>query len=238
MRMSEPRGIGTQASVVSRPAVGVKEKRANRWMIEAFGPVPLTRLIEAVGQEAASLVKTVERDGGLFVPLREIANKLGRGLARALRNEPMWVAEIPHNNVVHEGLDHSLNVHFKGSSYTAAWYIGLTDGTPTVADTDTIASHAGWTEVTGYSETYRQTLTLGAVSSQSVDNSASKGTFSISTATVTVGGAFLISGDGGTAKGGSTNGTMYGGGAFTNGDRSLSNGDTLNVQLSLAAGTA
>jgi len=240
-RMAKPitehrtEGMGTQAGVVSRPRASMRERRATEYAIWAYSPVPLAQVVEAAGDKALRL-RTVQRDGVACVPLHEIGKTLGREMVERLRPQPMWM-DVCHNIVVNEGLDHSLNVHFLGSSYTAAWYIGLTDGTPTGAAADTIASHGGWTEVTGYSETYRQTLTLGAVSSQSVSNTASKGTFSISTA-VTVGGAFLISGDGGTAKGGSTNGTMYGVAAFTGGDRSLADGDSLTVTLTLSAGTA
>ena len=134
------------------------------------------------------------------------------------------------NLVVDEGLDDSLDKHFKGSGYTAAWYVGLTDGTPTVAAADTMSSHAGWTEVQTYSEASRQTLTLGTVSGQSVDNSASKAQFSINGST-TVGGAFIATDN---TKGG-TAGTLYGAGAFSEGDRSVVNGDTLSVTVTLTA---
>jgi len=134
------------------------------------------------------------------------------------------------NLVVNEGLDDALDKYFKGSSYSAAHYCGLTDGTPSFAAGDTMSSHAGWTEVTGYSESVRQTVTWGSVSGQSVDNSASKASFSIN-ASVTVGGAFISTDS---TKGGST-GTLYGGGAFTGGDKSLTSGDTLNVQVTASA---
>ena len=134
------------------------------------------------------------------------------------------------NLVVNEGLDDALDKYFKGSSYTASHYCGLTDGTPTVAAGDTMSSHTGWTEVTGYSETARQTITWGTVSSQSVDNSASKATFSIN-ASVTVGGAFIATDS---TKGGTT-GTLYGVGAFSGGDKTLTSGDTLNVTVTATA---
>ncbi|MBW1730013.1 MAG: hypothetical protein JRH08_00780 [Deltaproteobacteria bacterium] len=134
------------------------------------------------------------------------------------------------NLVVNEGLNDVLDKYFKGSSYSAAHYCGLTDGTPSFAAGDIMSSHAGWTEVTGYSETTRPQITWGTVSGQSVDNSASKASFSIN-ASVTVGGAFLCTDD---AKGG-TSGTLYGGGAFSGGDKSLTDGDTLNVQVTATA---
>ena len=135
--------------------------------------------------------------------------------------------------VVNVGLDDSLDKHLKGSAYTAAWYVGLTDGTPTVAAGDTMASHVGWTEITDYSESVRQTLTLGTVSSQSVDNSASKAVYSIN-GTATVGGAFVVTDS---TKGG-TSGILYGAGAFTTGDKSVSSGDTLNVTVTCTTAAA
>lgn len=141
-----------------------------------------------------------------------------------------WVDFID-NLVVNAGLDDSLDKHLKGSAYTATWYIGLTDGTPTVAAADTMASHAGWVEVTAYTEANRQTATFGTVSGQSVDNTASPGVFSINTNNTTIGGAFLVNNN---TKGGST-GTLYGAGAFTGGDKLLDSGDTLNVELTATA---
>lgn len=135
------------------------------------------------------------------------------------------------NLVVNEGLDDALEQYFKGSAYTAAHYVGLTDGTPTVAAGDTMASHAGWTEVVAYDESVRQTLILGSVSGQSVDNSASKAVFTISGDSTTIGGAFICTDD---TRGGST-GTLYGGGAFTAGDKSLDDDDVLNVTVTASA---
>ena len=135
-----------------------------------------------------------------------------------------------HNLVVTEGLNDSLDKHFKASSYTAGWWVGLTSSSPTFAAADTMASHSGWTESTAYSESNRQALTLGTVSGGSVNNSNSKAVFSIN-ATATIGGAFITNNN---TKGGTT-GTLYGGGAFSGGNRSVVNGDTLNVTVTLTA---
>ena len=138
-----------------------------------------------------------------------------------------WSDEFD-NLVVTAGLNELLDKTFKGSAYTAAWYVGLVGATPTFAAGDTMASHGGWTEIADYSESVRQTLTLGAVSGGSVSNTASKATFSINN-TATVGGAFVVSVN---TKSGST-GTLYGGGAFTQGNRPLMNGDSLQVTMTL-----
>jgi hypothetical protein len=141
-----------------------------------------------------------------------------------------WVEEFD-NLVVTAGLNDSLDKHFKGSAYTAAWYVGITGNTPTFAAGDTMASHAGWTEVTAYDEATRPTLTLGTVSGGSVDNSASKARFTISANGTAIGGAFVVTNS---TKGGST-GTLYGGGAFTEGNRTLADNDTLDVTVTLTA---
>ena len=144
----------------------------------------------------------------------------------------LWRDEVP-NLVVTAGLNDSLDKHFKGSSYTAAWYVGLTGNTPTVDAADTMASHAGWTEVTAYSEGNRQTLTLGTVSGGSVDNSASKAVFTINANGTAVGGAFVVSNN---TKGGTT-GVLYGGAAFS-ANRTLNSGDTLTITVTLTATAA
>lgn len=138
------------------------------------------------------------------------------------------------NAVVNAGLDHALDATLSGGTQTTTWYVGLTDGTPTVAAGDTMSSHAGWAEVTAYDEAARVTWTDGGVSGQSVDNSASAATFTISTNGTTVGGAFLTSVS---TKGGST-GILYAAGAFSAGDKSLDDNDTLDVTATFTAAAA
>lgn len=131
--------------------------------------------------------------------------------------------------------------YFKGSTYTAAWYIGLVNNSPTpsYALTDTMASHAGWTETTDYSGSNRATATFGSVTSADpsvIANTAGTGgtvaTFNI-TGTVTIDGAFLTA----TQDNTTNTGILFSVAAFESpGDRSVVNGDTLNVtyQFSLA----
>ncbi len=142
-----------------------------------------------------------------------------------------WIEEFD-NLVTTEGLNDSLDKHLKGSGYTAAWYVGLTASSPSFAAGDTMSSHAGWTESTTYSNATRPALTLGTVSAGSVDNSASKASFNIN-GTVTIGGAFVVANS---TKGGSS-GVLYGGGAFSS-NRSMLNGDTLNVTVTATAAAA
>jgi hypothetical protein len=139
-------------------------------------------------------------------------------------------ADVAHNIVTTVGLNDSLDKHFKASAYTAAWYVGLVSGTATFALGDTMASHAGWMERTDYTEGSRPTLTLGTVAAGSVDNSASKATFSVN-ATMTFGGAFLVNNN----FKGNASGTVYGGASFSGGNRAAFSGDTINVTLTLTA---
>jgi hypothetical protein len=146
--------------------------------------------------------------------------------------EILWTEELD-NIVVNEGLNEILNKFYKGSAYTAAHYVGLTQGSPTFAAADTMASHSGWTEQASYSESVRQTFTPGTVASQSVDNSASKAVFTVNAASVVIGGGFLTTNS---TKSGTT-GTLIGGAAFT-ANRTLQSGDTLSVTVTASAATS
>ena len=148
--------------------------------------------------------------------------------------EEKW-REKKKNLVVTVGLNHVLSSCFDGATQITAWYVGL-KGAGTVAAADTMASHAGWSEVvhtTAYSQTVRQTLTLGTASSGSIDNTASLATFSIN-ATNTVAGAFIVSNN---ATSSAPAGTLYGAVDFSSA-RSVISGDTLTVTVTLTAASA
>jgi hypothetical protein len=139
--------------------------------------------------------------------------------------------ESAHNLVVNVGLQDMNTKYFTGSSYTAAWYIGLITGPgsgTTIAAGDTMSSHAGWTENTGYSNATRPAATFGTATTADpsvIDNSASAASFSIN-ATSTIAGAFLTTSN---TKGGST-GILFSASDFQSpGDRAVVSGDTLNV---------
>jgi hypothetical protein len=144
----------------------------------------------------------------------------------------IWTEEFD-NLVVTAGLTDSLDKHFKGSGYTAAWYVGLTGNTPNFVAGDSMASHGGWTEVTNYSFATRPQLQLGDVASGSVDNSSNKASYTISAGGADVGGAFVVNDS---TKSGST-GVLYGGGAFSQ-NRALLQDDVLNVTVTLTAAAA
>ena len=141
-----------------------------------------------------------------------------------------WKDQI-ENLVVNVGLTDILEQYFNGSTYTASHMVGLTDGTPTEAAGDTMASHAGWVEVTAYDEANRPAYNPAAAASQSITNSASVAVFTISADTTTIGGAFITDNN---TKGGST-GTLVSAGAFTAGDKLADDNDTLNVTYTFNA---
>lgn len=135
-----------------------------------------------------------------------------------------------YNLVVNEGLDYILGILLKGNVASDPWYIGLTDGTPTPAAGDQLTgTHAGWVEVTAYTEGSRQEFVDGVLSGQSCDNSGSKASFSINANGTTIGGAFLA--DSATTG---ANGTLLCVAAFSGGDKSADNGDTLEVQYTFS----
>ena len=133
-------------------------------------------------------------------------------------------SETIKNLVVTVGKNAMLDEFFAGSSYTAAWYLGLVDGatSPTYNAADTMGSHAGWSEFTSYSESTRPAPTWSAASSGSKATTATS--FSIS-GSGTVAGAFMTTNS---TKSGTT-GTLYSAGNFTGGSRTVASGDTLNV---------
>lgn len=149
-----------------------------------------------------------------------------------------WEAKS-ENLVVNVGLQDMNNKYFTGSSYTAAWYLGLygSGATNNPAAGDTMASHAGWTEVTAYSQSTRPTCSFGAATAADpsvISNTASPAIYSINGTTV-VGGAFLTTDN---TKGGTT-GTLFSAADFSSpGDRSVVSGDTITVTYTFSLDAA
>ena len=112
------------------------------------------------------------------------------------------------------------------------WYIGLygAGASNTPAAGDTLALHAGWTEINPYTGN-RPACTFAAATNANpsvATNSASPASYAI-TSTATVGGAFLCNAASGTS------GTLFSAADFQSpGDRAVVNGDTLNVTYTLS----
>jgi hypothetical protein len=148
-----------------------------------------------------------------------------------------WSADTK-NLVVNAGLAYMAGTALTSVAQITTWYIGLygAGASNTPAAGDTMSSHAGWTEVTDYSNSTRVAATFVTATTANpsvVTNAASPATFNIN-GTTTVGGAFLTSGS---AKSGTT-GTLFSAADFSSpGDRSVVSGDILSVSytFSLAA---
>ena len=141
-----------------------------------------------------------------------------------------WV-DIAPNLVVNTGLQDMNTKFFTGSAYTAAWYVGLVNGTSastTFSGGDTLATHAGWTENTSYGGN-RKAATFGAATladPSNINNSTSTASFTMN-ATATIAGAFLTN----VATG--TSGLLFSESDFQSpGDRVVVSGDVLLVTYS------
>jgi len=145
-----------------------------------------------------------------------------------------WTGSVP-NLVVNAGLAYMAGSALTSVTQITVWYLGLygAGASNTPAAGDTMASHAGWTEVVPYSNATRVTPTFVTATTANpsvVTNSASPAAFTIN-ATSTVGGAFLTSGS---AKSGTT-GTLFSAANFSSpGDRNVVSGDTLNVTYTMS----
>jgi hypothetical protein len=143
-----------------------------------------------------------------------------------------------HNLVVNEGLQNMNTEYFKGSTYTAAFFLGLITGPgsgTTYAAADTLASHAGWTEYTDYTGD-RKAVTFGTATTADpsvISNSASPASFVISGGGGVVAGAFLCTVTSGTS------GVLFSEADFQSpGDRTVVAGDTLNVTYTFSLDAA
>lgn len=130
------------------------------------------------------------------------------------------------NDIVNVGKNDILDVYFSDGTQTAAssWYIGLisNSGFSALAAADTMASHAGWTEFTGYSQATRVAWGPGAPASQSITN-GTPAQFDIN-ATGTVKGVFVVNQS---TKSGTT-GTLWATALFS-ADVPVTSGDQLKV---------
>jgi hypothetical protein len=145
-----------------------------------------------------------------------------------------------HNLVVNEGLQNMNQTYFKGSGYTGAFFLGLVEGPgsgTTYAAGNTLASHAGWTELvpgTAYTGN-RPAVTFATATTADpsvITNSASPSSFAMLVNSTVVAGALLC-----TAASG-TSGVLFSVGDFTGGDKTVDNGDTLNVTYTFSLDAA
>lgn len=130
--------------------------------------------------------------------------------------------------VTNTGLNSILDVYLHGSTQITTWYLLLINNASFsgLAAGDTLASHAGWTEATGYTGN-RPAWTEGAASGQATTNSSTVD-FAI-TSTQTIYGLGLASVDTGTS------GTLFATAAFSGGTQAVASGDTLKTTFTMSA---
>lgn len=138
-----------------------------------------------------------------------------------------WTDTI-ENLVVTVGKNDLLDKYFAGSTYTAAWYMGLVDNASfsAYAAGDTLASHSGWLEFLLYTGTNRTTVGWNVASSGSKVSTTTA--FSINGSGTVLGALLCTTQARGTASNGGA-GVLYSAGTFTGGARTVASSDTLNV---------
>jgi len=125
-------------------------------------------------------------------------------------------------------------------------FLGLVSGSGnTFSPTDTMASHAGWTEFVNYTVGGSAVRGTAVFSTPTGNNSTTSGsnivtasaaaiTYTITGAGGTVGGCFLVTGSSASSTQGNTSGTLYSSGAFGTAKITTA-GDTVSVTYSTTA---
>jgi len=144
---------------------------------------------------------------------------------RSLKQEGVF-----DNGVTNIGKDSQLDVIFNSGTQITSWYLGLVDnaGFTAFANSDTMASHGGWTEFTTYTEATRPQWSPDAAASQQITNSTPTN-FNI-TGSGTLQGIFVTSDN---TKSGTT-GTLWATASFA-GTIPVANGDLLKITYTVTA---
>lgn len=175
----------------------------------------------------------------------ETANLVGTYTVECISKDGtvLWTDKIV-NTVMTEGKNLALDTILAGAAYTVTGpFMGLISGTSftSIAAADTAAQINGtnaWKEAgSAFNPTYtapRKTAVYNAASAGSKALTAALSFAITSTGPDTVKGAFIVYGSGATSTIANTGGKLLSAGLFTGGDKSVSNGDTLNISWSLA----
>jgi hypothetical protein len=176
--------------------------------------------------------ETVGIDGHYHVECRDAAGNL------------KWTEEFP-NLVDAVGKQLMLDTLLKGSAYTVVGpFLGLIGTTsPTFSASDTMTSHAGWTEFVNYTvggsavrgtAVFASATSSGSTPSNVTTSAATAITYTITGAGGNVTGCFLVTGSGASSTQSNTGGTLYSSGAFATA-KTTTAGDTVSVTYSTTA---
>jgi hypothetical protein len=156
-----------------------------------------------------------------------------------------WEESFP-NLVNAVGKQLMLDTLLRGSSYTVVGpYLGLISGSSPTFGTgsDTMSSHAGWTEFTNYTvggsavrgtAAFAAATSSGSTPSNVTTSTAGSITYTVTGAGGTIGGCFLVTGPGASSTQNNTSGTLYSAGAFST-PKATTAGDTVSVTYSTTA---
>jgi hypothetical protein len=173
-------------------------------------------------------------DFGIPNPLiqgMDLLNPKGKFFAEHWRDGVLLERQEFPNGVTNIGKDTILNTMFNSATQIAqaSWCIGIINNASftALAATDTMASHTGWIEFSGYSEANRVAWGPGSSSGQTVTN-ASAATFDITT-TATLQGVFVTSNN----TIGGTTGTLWTTALFSS-PIPVTSGDQIKITYSIA----
>jgi hypothetical protein len=148
-----------------------------------------------------------------------------------------WVDDLK-NGVTNQALNLILDQVLRNQAGISQWYLGLMDnaGFSAFAASDVPNSHPGWVENTDYSAATRPPWSPGAASGQAVTNSVTVDFAMNPVSAVTIRGLFLISAN---DKGGGASGQkLFSTAAFSGGNQTVNNGDTLKVTYTVSAASS
>jgi hypothetical protein len=188
----------------------------------------------ALLQASAGSNETVGIEGYYIVECRDAAGNL------------KWEESFPNLvNAVGKELMLNTLLRTSGTYTTVGPFLGLIGGaSPTFGTgSDTMASHAGWTEYTNYTvggsairgtAVFAATTSSGSTPSNVSVSAATAITYTITGGGGTVSGCFLVTGSGAVSTQNSTAGTLYSAGAFATAKITTA-GDTVSVTYSTTA---
>lgn len=139
------------------------------------------------------------------------------------------------NGVTSIGLDHVLNVIFRGTTPITTWFIGLVDfaGFSAFSLADIATSHASWSAVASgdLGNATWPAWSPGAPSSNAITNATTANFTMQPSGSLTVKGLFLVS----NSTVSPLAGLLFSTASFTGGTQAVSNGDVLKVTYTISA---